>query len=122
MNNLALPRIDGDFKVVQLLYKSQPFLLTDNISSEHFIILQKFLCKKGIAFNTIRLNYYDVPILNDPNQDYEVLGMGQLSTDFDCKKAIFLGNSGRYDIGLDWEFVKAVEKANPDWNVIFLKY
>ncbi len=111
-----MPDVKGQYKIVQLYYLNEPYLLFGSGTNRmfHIMILQEFLEKKGITPEVLFVKREDGQKEGIPHykgNDYGVVGMGGLEI-IDASKKVFGSFYGKsYDYR---DYISGIDKAHKE--------
>ncbi len=117
------PEDNGKYKVVQLYYKGDPFLVYSKSQySNHSGILLSFLSSLNLKKIDTKKDITGYPLAATKGEDYEVTGMGMSRVNLETgetKKASFSGTSTDYEMSIDPKHLKKIAELCPDWELDF---
>jgi len=124
-DEIGIPRVNvppksGEYKVVQLDIRGQPYLrFAGEEVSTHAIILDDLASELHKECPTIEVDWltgvgkHHIPA---PESDwYKVHGMGKSKVDVERRKVSLFGGSMDYGLGISPEHLDSVKPLVPDW-------
>ncbi len=116
-----LPRADWPnksekYKVVQFYIEGEPYLRFASFPEEyHKSIIMKTASSLSKECAVEKRGLKSLPALE--SEWYKIPGMGSAEITVETKRAIFLGDSFDYEIGIDPEHLEKIKAFYPEWNI-----
>ncbi len=122
----GLPRINwpertGFYKVVQLNIGGQPYSRFEEAEAEGIVVTYADIVKSlaeriGRECQKIRVgDFHEIPALK--SEWYEVSGMEQAALDTQRRVVSFFGESGEYNIGINYEHLELMKPLAHNWKI-----